>query len=415
MCSQRKAEEPNAGSTKAPAAAAASSGSTKSGAPFASAQPSTGAQKQPSQQKPDPAAEERRRREDDARNREASRREEEDIRRRYQEEMRKRKEEVVREGQRVYHEEQLRAQRDAQARQERRSAEIAAAAKRAMYGSDVPAADASGMKNFRGLGSRGTGTRASADGGTGSGGNGPSGGNGRPSQPQPSTRSANAPIPQPSAGGRSFTVDSSGNVKSAAEKKPAEFERRPSSRSEPPKAPSGLRCTAFTDTVVDLLWGPTDGLVELNWRNRALSTEAWRSANKLISGTKCRKKNLLAGAAYEFRVRCVEERLGGMLGLRSAWSAPVTVVLQGGGDDKDKDKDKPSSTAYSYSGSDKIAKEVFIRPSGMSRDSSVPTTAGSAASSSKPPAEADVPPSRPTMPGNLRPSGIHVTPPRRNR
>jgi hypothetical protein len=41
---------------------------------------------------------------------------------------------------------------------------------------------------------------------------------------------------------------------------------------------------------------------ELQWKH--WGAEVWKSANNLISGTECRKKNLLPGRRYEFRVRC---------------------------------------------------------------------------------------------------------------
>lgn len=53
----------------------------------------------------------------------------------------------------------------------------------------------------------------------------------------------------------------------------------------------------------------------------------WESASKLISSGKCRKKNLVPGGTYEFRVRAVEELAGGLLGYRSDWSDTITITL----------------------------------------------------------------------------------------
>ena len=178
-----------------------------------------------------------------------------------------------------------------------------------------------------------------------------------------------------------------------------------------PKSPVGLRCVSYTDTAVDLQWLPIIGLVELNWRNKALSKDAWRNANKLISGTKCRKKNLLAGATYEFRVRTVVEKAGGMLGLRSPWSTLIEVALK----PSPGKEETSSSSAYSYSGSEKIKKEVFIRPPVRAASvSQMPTSTPRSEASEPSTPRAETPRAEPdlkaekttSVPVNLRPGPI---------
>lgn len=347
------------------------------------------------------AEEDKRRREEEIKAKEAARRAEEETRKRQaeesrrqqEEELRRRKEEIVREGQKAYFEEKVRADREAQVRLERRAAEIAAAARRAMS-SNVPPADAAGLKNFRGVGSKPPPSHAEA-----------------PRTKAPETDSAyrtDSGAPAAHHNGRTFSVDPSGNVKAH---RPGSG-RKEAAAEAPPKIPSGLQCTSFTDTVVDLQWTPVTGLVELNWRNCALGADNWRSANKLISGTKCRKKNLLAGAKYEFRLRAVAEKPGGMLGLRSAWAPPITVQLLS------PPGEEPSSTAYSYSGSEKIKKEVFIRPENM-RQSSLRATSTATTSDHRPPeinpSDKKDPPVKSAIPANLRPGSIDTSNKRRTR
>jgi hypothetical protein len=69
---------------------------------------------------------------------------------------------------------------------------------------------------------------------------------------------------------------------------------------------------------------------ELSWRDRSTNVHAqmWESSKKLIACNTCRKKNLSTGAAYDFRVRAVEELQGGMLGGRSEWSEVLNVTLK---------------------------------------------------------------------------------------
>ena len=376
---------------------------TKSkGSPSFSSQPTSSNMKPPDVNSDNArrAEEERRRREDELKAKETARRFEEEARKRQAEELkrqqeedlRQRKEEIIREGQRAYFEEKVRADKEAQVRLERRAAEIAAAARRAMN-SNVPPADAAGLKNFRGVGAKPP-----------------------PSHPGgPKTRTPESqPSPRPESGtgqahhsGRTFSVDPSGNVKPH---RPSSGHKQASAEA-PPKAPSGLQCTSFTETVVDLQWSPLIGLVELNWRNCALGADNWRSANKLISGTKCRKKNLLAGAKYEFRIRTVTEKPGGMLGLRSPWAASITVQL------KSPPGEETSSTSYSYSGSEKIKKEVFIRPANM-RQGSIKSSPTPTTETNPPPTipvEKKDPPIKSTIPASLRPESIDTSSKRRQR
>jgi curved DNA-binding protein CbpA len=70
--------------------------------------------------------------------------------------------------------------------------------------------------------------------------------------------------------------------------------------------PFGLKCTSIGTTMVELEWQisqnhPQTLSVELSWKNRAMGLRVWESASTLISSGRCRKKNLVAGAVYEFR------------------------------------------------------------------------------------------------------------------
>jgi hypothetical protein len=97
--------------------------------------------------------------------------------------------------------------------------------------------------------------------------------------------------------------------------------------------PYGLKCTSLGSSSVDIEWNipiqaPSDKMsFEVSWRNLALGTHSWESASKLIKTKQVRKKNLVVGASYEFRVRSVLELAGGMLGDRSEWSGSITVKL----------------------------------------------------------------------------------------
>ena len=103
--------------------------------------------------------------------------------------------------------------------------------------------------------------------------------------------------------------------------------------------PYGMRCLFVGSNVAELEWVTSKYhrntlLVELSWRIKDKDTDLnasfrqpWESASKLISSGKCRKKNLVAGAQYEFRVRAVEELSGGLLGYRSDWSDSLLIQL----------------------------------------------------------------------------------------
>jgi hypothetical protein len=106
--------------------------------------------------------------------------------------------------------------------------------------------------------------------------------------------------------------------------------------------PFQLKCISLGPSMVDLEWKLVPPVAvsrpipistyafELSWRDRSVNVHAqvWESTKKLISGNQCRKKNLTAGATYDFRVRAVEELAGGMLGGRSEWSEVLNVVLK---------------------------------------------------------------------------------------
>jgi hypothetical protein len=336
------------------------------------------------------------------------------MKKKQEEELRKQKDDIIKQGQRRYYEDKAREDKEAQIRLERKAAEIEAAARRARS-SNVPQADAPGLKSFRGVGARPPQPRAAAS--------ATSGDAGKPSVGESHTRPNEVKSNQHS--GKTFSVDATGNVRSHSGRPTTERDTNPAAAA--PRCPSGLQCISFTETIVDLQWLPLTGLVELNWRNCALSADSWRSANKLISGTKCRKKNLLAGATYEFRIRCVAEKPGGMLGLRSLWSPSILVVLIAVAD-----KEEPSSSAYSYSASDKIRKEVFVRPVQRTSSSGHGFTSSSSTAQPTSRTEEKMPDSSYSysstsssvkteaipsvgIPINLRPPNINITPPRRNR
>lgn len=90
--------------------------------------------------------------------------------------------------------------------------------------------------------------------------------------------------------------------------------------------PCGLFANPIENTIVELTWRlakpagsqgvPVDVSsysIELTWRENSMGS-SWQSAKKLICGNVCRKKNLIPGVSYEFRLRAVEELKGGMLG-----------------------------------------------------------------------------------------------------
>jgi hypothetical protein len=97
--------------------------------------------------------------------------------------------------------------------------------------------------------------------------------------------------------------------------------------------PTDLKCTSMGSTVAEIEWNipPPIKLVgnsnpmsqvlsystQLSWRNRNDGAQGWETAKTLIKGHICRKKNLMAGACYDFRVRLVEELPGGMLGIHN--------------------------------------------------------------------------------------------------
>jgi len=127
-------------------------------------------------------------------------------------------------------------------------------------------------------------------------------------------------------GGNKHNSSSSSNLRSGV--KP--------SASRVPK-PYGLRCLFIGTNAAELEWVTSKYhrntlLAELSWRVKETTLPdvnllSWESATKLIGSGKCRKKNLIPGAVYEFRVRAVEELSGGLLGYRSDWSDTITITL----------------------------------------------------------------------------------------
>ena len=70
--------------------------------------------------------------------------------------------------------------------------------------------------------------------------------------------------------------------------------------------PFGFKCLSIGVDAVELEWKTSSShmhslSVELSWKNRAMGLRVWESSSKLINCGRCRKKNLVPGAAYEFR------------------------------------------------------------------------------------------------------------------
>lgn len=104
--------------------------------------------------------------------------------------------------------------------------------------------------------------------------------------------------------------------------------------------PTGFKCTSIGSTVVELEWLKTTmplfngrvvtSQVELSWRSTKATRFGgadWEKASKLISVNILRKKNLIPGETYEFKIRNVSELPGGMLGDRSEWSESLVLTL----------------------------------------------------------------------------------------
>lgn len=182
--------------------------------------------------------------------------------------------------------------------------------------------------------------------------------------PAAGTSNAQGAAPQPAFAGRMFKVGPDGKPYPSNELynqyknqqysgKPDPPQPQPSSENHPngahgkdnkanmtPKKrvprPYGLNCLSLGEKQVELEWRTSDIyknplLVELSWKNCSTGVDikdnSWQSANKLISGGQCRKKNLEPGGTYEFRLRAVEDLGGGMLGYRSEWCEPLSLTL----------------------------------------------------------------------------------------
>lgn len=174
--------------------------------------------------------------------------------------------------------------------------------------------------------------------------------------------------------------------------------------------PYGLRCLFVGSNVAELEWVTSKYhrnalLVELSWRVKDKDTDLnssfrqpWESASKLISSGKCRKKNLVSGANYEFRVRAVEELSGGLLGYRSDWSDSILIVLL---PDKTTNSSNNGSNAQPPSPSQKDlgAKSSFFKKTPSNKDMySDKSAPGTSQSSTKP-----APPTQPTQPAQAKP------------
>jgi curved DNA-binding protein CbpA len=85
--------------------------------------------------------------------------------------------------------------------------------------------------------------------------------------------------------------------------------------------PCNVQLQAIDATVVEISWQKPISLasssavcdlsyaIELSWRLCSSSTDttSWESSNKLVTGDRCRKRNLQSGSRYEFRIRAVME------------------------------------------------------------------------------------------------------------
>lgn len=153
--------------------------------------------------------------------------------------------------------------------------------------------------------------------------------------------------------GQTFTASSNGNVRasgaagSASAAMHSRFNVNQEQRLPVPK-PYGLSAIAIGATMCELEWKLSTlpaaqyGNVHIPsaQRNRQLVIEfawrctgpreivsGWQSSTRLVSGHRVRKKNLARGGQFEFRVRAVEDLVGGLLGDRSEWSDVLGVSL----------------------------------------------------------------------------------------
>jgi hypothetical protein len=105
--------------------------------------------------------------------------------------------------------------------------------------------------------------------------------------------------------------------------------------------PAGFKCTSIGSTIVELEWLKTamplyngrvvTSQVELSWRSTKATRFGgadWEKSSKLVSVNMLRKKNLIAGETYEFKIRNVSELPGGLLGDRSEWSESLVLTLK---------------------------------------------------------------------------------------
>jgi curved DNA-binding protein CbpA len=94
--------------------------------------------------------------------------------------------------------------------------------------------------------------------------------------------------------------------------------------------PFAFKTNSVASTVVELEW-KTSVLhhcnlgVELSWKEQ--KSTIWEVSEKMIRSGCCRKKNLVAGGIYEFRVRAVEDLPGNVPGNKSEWSDVIIVTL----------------------------------------------------------------------------------------
>ena len=109
---------------------------------------------------------------------------------------------------------------------------------------------------------------------------------------------------------KTFTVNSKGDVHSTTQQGGV----GDSSPGRTPPTPNALRCIMHDSTSAELAWSvpqypfsPQKSalLTELSWKNASNEKSSWEFSPQLLSASQVRKKNLLPGHVYEFKVRLV--------------------------------------------------------------------------------------------------------------
>lgn len=133
--------------------------------------------------------------------------------------------------------------------------------------------------------------------------------------------------------------------------------------------------------------------VELSWRQNQQLKQAsgsekrnvWEMSSKLIRSGVCRKKNLIPGMTYEFRVRSVEEYDNGQVGQKSEWTESILTTLppltnEGPTPTPDEIlRNQPAQQSQKHSSSS--SKEKKVQPEKQQEKASVATNATASTSS----------------------------------